>query len=251
MVALLLAAATTACAPSIVGGNPAEQAAVARMVCRMPDNRIAGVQLVSAQRVRGTRGPLGIRILLPPAGNRTDGDRGLWEADVAGRSIAAGFQRLGLPRVGAYAAATVGTPAGPLDAANEVVVTPRPLPPPPRRGETWAQIEARFDALDRRFHVRSHLDRVNAFAKTPAVTVVVPDPARFLGGPAVGAYLKALHWNSHSYPAAYLGVAWQRNLVWSAETGTIGGGCGYQITAGAGRTAAAVRACRLAGVRIP
>ncbi len=250
MLALLLAVTAVTCAPPVIGGNEAERAAVARIICRMPDNRIGGVQILASPPAFRRHGRLGLRILLPPPGDRTDGDRGLWEADVAGRSIAAAFARLGLPRISSYAAATTGTPPDPLDPANEVVVTPRPLPQTPHE-ETWTQIEGQFDALDRRFGVRSHLDRVNAFAKTPAVTVVVGDPRHFLAGPAIGAYLKALGWKTHRYAASYLGVRWKGNVVWSAETGTIGGGCGYSILGGGGRASAAIHACRLAGVNIP
>ncbi|MDX6510946.1 MAG: hypothetical protein QOE36_450 [Gaiellaceae bacterium] len=265
MIAAALAAATLACAPAVSGATAPEQAAIDRIVCLMPGTLVRGVQVVSPPaRAKAPAGSIGLRLLLD--GNPALQGLGLranWEAGMAAAAIADGFRRLHLRPVSAYAAAPVGTPPTQLDQTTEIVhgLLPRVfestangfIGPPKTLGMgvgTWLRLDARLDALDRRFGVHHSLVRMAPFGKAPVVIVSAPDLVQFLGGPGIVGYLNALRWSENRYDGVYLGVRSGGRLVWEATVDVRpggGAGCAYAIPLGEGRVDAAERACTLAG----
>jgi hypothetical protein len=267
MIAAAVGALTLACAPAVTGATDAERGAIERIVCRMPQTVVRGVQVVALPAdANPPPGSIGLRILVRGYG---EGGRSVhhlrddWEAAMAAGAIADGFRRLHLRPVIAFSARPLGTPATPLDDTTEPThrLLPRvfestergPIGPPKTLGAgvgTWLRLDAQLDALDRRFRVHHRLARFAPFGKAPAVTVSASDLNRFLGGPGIVAYLKALRWTENRYDGALLAVRYGGAVVWTATVAVRpygGAGCEYAVPRGGGRVDAADQACALAG----
>lgn len=266
MIAAAFAAASLACAPAVTGATAPERAAISRIVCLMPGSAVRTVQVVAPPaRTKASARAVGIRILLDgyDGVSRLTTMRAEWEAAAAAGAIADGFRRLHLRPVVAYSARPVGTPPTRLEPSAEPVrgLLPRvfevtahgSVGPPKTLGVgigTWVALDARLDSLDRRYAVHHHLDRLTPFGKAPAVTISAPALTRFLGGPGLVAYLRALRWTENRYDGIYVGVRSGGKLVWGATIEVRaggGGGCGFDVDPGGGRIDAANTACTAAG----
>jgi len=209
-------AAAASCLRPIDGGTPDERAAVQRMLCLMPGTAIDGVQILPAPADAPVDAAALALTIDERLGSAADtvlaNTRARWEVDVAAGAIRDGFQRLGLARVVAYEQLS---PGAQVDARRFVGIA-RPEWGAPRwatgaapqtlgRGVgTWLQLQTRLDALSRRFHIRTRLERYNPFGKAPVVTVITGRGGEFIDRGGFQAYERALRFSEARYDGVLL-----------------------------------------------
>ena len=180
----------------------------------MPMNRIEGVRIAGPPpKAPPDAVTIGFVVSLPPS--IADSPRNVrvrWEVEVAAAAIRDGFARLGLRRVVAFRFEERG--AEPDDRRVVGIALPawgvprwKTSPPPATLGRgasTWAHLQARLDALSRRWRVRTHLERYNPFGKAPVVTLTTAEPGDFIRKGGFHEYLAALRFGEPVYDGVFI-----------------------------------------------
>jgi hypothetical protein len=217
-----------ACNRAVSGGTQEEQAAVQRIVCRMPGTRVAEVAIMAAPpgAPASTR-TIGI-VVRPRAGadRRAQAARAGWEAELVAGAVRDGFARNGLSRVAAFASATSRR-----DFATRFY---RPLARPEWnlgrwavrpgirsasgkvRDGRWATLNARLRADARRYGLRLRLEKYNPYGKAPVVTVTTHRPQAFLGSRALRQLRADLGIGGRRFDGAFLAVVGGGRTVFTA-----------------------------------
>ncbi|MDX6487764.1 MAG: hypothetical protein QOK13_379 [Gaiellaceae bacterium] len=210
------AAGPASCLRSVSGGNTEETAAVERILCLMPGTAIRSVEIRTDVVDAGPRAvwlAISIRAFKGSAGLDALGyTRAKWEADIAAAAIRDGFVRLGLRHVVAYQDLTAGRQPHPAHlygiARPEWKVARWSTGADPKSlgvgVQSWSGLQARLDALSRRFHVRTQLTRYNPFGKAPVVTIRTAQGGRFIDAGGFQAYERAVKFAGARYDGALI-----------------------------------------------
>jgi hypothetical protein len=220
-----------ACNRVVTGGTHEEQAAVQRIVCRMPGTRVAEVAIMAAPpgAPAATR-TIGIvvrpRAGDPPLDRRPLAARAGWEAELAAGAIRDGFARRGLSRVAAFASATsrrdfaarfyrpLGRPEWHL---GRWQVRPgiRSASGKVRDGR-WAALNARLRADARRYGLKLRVEQYNPYGKAPVVTVTTRRPQALLASRALRRLRDDLGIGGHRFDGAFLSIVGDGRIVFTA-----------------------------------
>ena len=235
LLALLVAAPAgggrAACNRTVTGGTHEEQAAVQRIVCRMPGTRVAEVAIMAAPpgAPASTR-TLGIvvrpRAGDPPLDRRALAARAGWEAELAAGAIRDGFARRGLSRVAAFTSATsrrdfvarfyrpLGRPEWQL---GRWQVRPgiRSATGKVRDGR-WAALNARLRTDARRYGLKLRVEQYNPYGKAPVVTVTTRRPQALLASRALRQLRADLGIGGRRYDGAFLSIVGGGRTVFTA-----------------------------------
>ena len=220
-----------ACNRAVTGGTHEEQAAVQRIVCRMPGTRVAEVAIMAAPpgAPPSTR-TIGI-VVRPRAGDPARDRRALaaragWEAELAAGAIRDGFARRGLSRVAAFTSAT--------SRRDFVARFYRPLARPEWklgrwqvrpgirsatgkvRDGRWESLRTRLNAEARRYGLRLRLETYNPFGKAPVVTVTTRSPQAFLRSRALARLRADLGIGGRRFDGAFLSVVGDGRTLFTA-----------------------------------
>ena len=210
------AAGRASCLRPVSGGNSEEGAAVERILCLMPGTAIRSVEIRTDVTDAGPRAvwlAISIRAFKGPARvDALDYTRAKWEVDIAAGAIRDGFVRLGLRHVVAYQDLTVGRQPDPAHlygiARPEWKVGRWSAGADPKSlgvgVQTWLALQAKLDALSRRFHVRTQLTRYNPFGKAPIVTIRTDQGGRFIDAGGFQAFERGVKFDGARYDGSLI-----------------------------------------------
>jgi hypothetical protein len=244
-------AAGGSCGVTIKGGTSAERAVTTQVVCRMRGSEIGSIRILEGPPDAPTN-TLWLAIYVPrPKVDTLPGflieTREKWDAAIAAAAIRDSFVRARLRRVVAY------QELWPLAEPNAERLygialpawgikrweTGAPSRNLGRHAESWPVLQAKLNALSRRYHVKTTLVRFEPLAKAPLVWIWTPQPGRFVLAGGFDAYKRALHFGQARYEGVFIVLVARGSAAlaaWAEYRGRQGEGCGgYHRIRGADR----------------
>jgi hypothetical protein len=210
-------AAAGKCGVTITGGSAAEKTVARTIVCRMPSTLIGAIQ-INEHPPDAPSDTVWLAITVPrPSTAQTLANflievRGQWDSDIAAAAIRDGFVRSGLRRIVAYDTIWPGVQPDPNDLYG--IALPRwgikrwetgaPSRNLGKRGDSWPVLQAKLNALSRRYQVKTTLTRYQPLGKAPLIWISTPRAARFLAAGGFQAYERTLHFREARYDGVFI-----------------------------------------------
>jgi len=230
------------CGVSVTGGNPPENTAARKIVCRMPGTLIESVQ-INEHPPDAPSDTVWLAITVPrPTTAQTLANflvetRGKWDSDIAAAAIRDGLVGSGLRRVVAYDTIWPGVQPDPNDLYGIALpkwgirrwATGAPSRNLGKRGDSWPVLQAKLNALSRRYHIKTTVVRYQPLGKAPLIWISTPKAARFLAAGGFQAYEYTLHFGEARYDGVFIGLVSEpvaALAVFATYRGRQGQGCG-------------------------